>query len=192
MVLTIVKYGHPALRQKGARIESITPEIKQLIADMFETMYEAKGVGLAATQVDVHERFQIMLMMFGGHADPYDRHAKCASRTSKRLILTPAARLDYAHDLRHEDRAMADEQQEKTPLEKLRTVVSQLKDIEHHARNNLERLSEIWLLLEEDFKKKKALAERVNDLLKAEGAMEDLLKAVIQEFDKECADMQKP
>ena len=87
---------------------------------------------------------------------------------------------------------MADEQQEKTPLEKLRTVVSQLKDIEHHARNNLERLSEIWLLLEEDFKKKKTLAERVNDLLKAEGAMEDLLKAVIQEFDKECADMQKP
>lgn len=86
---------------------------------------------------------------------------------------------------------MADEQAEKTPLEKLRTVVSQLKDIEHHARNNLERLSEIWLLLEEGFKKNKALAERVNDLLKAEGAMEDLLKAVIQEFDKECADMQK-
>ena len=87
---------------------------------------------------------------------------------------------------------MADEQPERTPLEKLKTVVSQLKDIEHHARNNLERLSEIWLLLEEDFKKKKSLAERVNDLLKAEGAMEDLLKAVIQEFDKECADMQKP
>ncbi|MGA7986257.1 MAG: hypothetical protein WCA01_13840 [Burkholderiales bacterium] len=87
---------------------------------------------------------------------------------------------------------MADEQSEKTPLEKLKTVVSQLKDIEHHARGNLERLSEIWLLLEESFKKKKALAERVNDLLKAEGAMEDLLKAVIQEFDKECADMQKP
>jgi signal transduction protein with GAF and PtsI domain len=104
----------------------------------------------------------------------------------------PTARLDYAHVLPQEDRAMADEQQQKTPLEKLKTVVSQLKDIEHHARNNLERLSEIWLLLEEDFKKKKALAERVNDLLKAEGAMEDLLKAVIQEFDKECADMQKP
>jgi glycyl-tRNA synthetase beta subunit len=86
---------------------------------------------------------------------------------------------------------MADEQPAKTPLEKLKTVVSQLKDIEHHSRGNLERLSEIWLLLEEDFKKKKFLAERVNDLLKAEGATEDLLKAVIQEFDKECAEMLK-
>jgi len=86
---------------------------------------------------------------------------------------------------------MADEQPQKTPPEKLKNVVSQLKDIEHHARNNLERLSEIWLLLEEDFKKKKALAERVNDLLKAEGAMEDLLKTVIQEFDKECAELEK-
>ncbi|MFZ1908228.1 MAG: hypothetical protein WAU52_04005 [Burkholderiales bacterium] len=90
-----------------------------------------------------------------------------------------------------EDRIMADEQSEKTPLEKLKTVVSQLKDIEHHARSNMERLSEIWLLLEEDFRKNKKLAERVNDLLKAEGAMEDLLKAVIQEFDKECGEMQK-
>ena len=51
MVLPIVKYGHPALRQKGARIEKITPAIRQLIADMFETMYAAAGVGLAAQQV---------------------------------------------------------------------------------------------------------------------------------------------
>ena len=51
MILPIVKFGHPALRQKGARIESITPEIKQLIADMFETMEANHGVGLAAQQV---------------------------------------------------------------------------------------------------------------------------------------------
>jgi peptide deformylase len=53
MVLKIVKYGHPALRQKGARIEKITLEVKQLIADMLETMYAFKGVGLAAQQVGV-------------------------------------------------------------------------------------------------------------------------------------------
>ena len=53
MILPIVKYGHPALRQKGARIGAVTPEIKKLIADMFETMYEHKGVGLAAQQVGV-------------------------------------------------------------------------------------------------------------------------------------------
>ena len=51
MILEIVKYGNPVLRAKGARIEKINPEIKTLIADMFETMYAAAGVGLAAQQV---------------------------------------------------------------------------------------------------------------------------------------------
>ena len=51
MILTVVKYGNPVLRQKGARIETITPEIKALIGDMFETMHAAHGVGLAAQQV---------------------------------------------------------------------------------------------------------------------------------------------
>lgn len=51
MVLEVVKYGNPVLRQKGARIEKITPEIKTLVADMLETMYAAHGVGLAAQQV---------------------------------------------------------------------------------------------------------------------------------------------
>src|SRR5688572_5664736 len=53
MILNVVKYGHPTLRQKGAAIEKITPDIKQLISDMFETMYAYKGVGLAAQQVAV-------------------------------------------------------------------------------------------------------------------------------------------
>ena len=51
MTLPIVKFGHPVLRAKGQRIESVTLEIKRLIADMFETMYASKGVGLAAQQV---------------------------------------------------------------------------------------------------------------------------------------------
>ncbi|MGA3163848.1 MAG: peptide deformylase [Verrucomicrobiota bacterium] len=51
MILPVIKYGHPALRQKGARIEKITPEIKSLVADMLETMHANKGVGLATQQV---------------------------------------------------------------------------------------------------------------------------------------------
>jgi peptide deformylase len=51
MILPIVRYGHPALRQKGARIESVTLTIRQLIADMFETMHAHKGIGLATQQV---------------------------------------------------------------------------------------------------------------------------------------------
>lgn len=51
MELPIVNYGHPVLRRKGARIETISPEVERLIEDMFETMYEASGIGLAAQQV---------------------------------------------------------------------------------------------------------------------------------------------
>jgi peptide deformylase len=49
--LEVVKYGHPVLRQKGARIEKITPEIQALAAAMLETMRANKGIGLAAQQV---------------------------------------------------------------------------------------------------------------------------------------------
>lgn len=51
MVLEVVKYGDPVLRKKGAKIEAITPDLTQFIADMFETMKAAHGVGLAAQQV---------------------------------------------------------------------------------------------------------------------------------------------
>ena len=51
MVLPIVMYGHPVLRQKGARIESILPEVTELVGNMLETMREHHGVGLAAQQV---------------------------------------------------------------------------------------------------------------------------------------------
>ena len=51
MVLDIVKYGHPVLRQKGKRIERVTPDIRKLADDMLETMHAAEGLGLAAQQV---------------------------------------------------------------------------------------------------------------------------------------------
>ena len=51
MTLEIVKYGHPVLRQKGAHIKQITPELRQLAAALIETMHAANGLGLAAQQV---------------------------------------------------------------------------------------------------------------------------------------------
>jgi peptide deformylase len=51
MVLPVVHYGDPVLRKKGARIESITPEVRKLVADMFDTMYDSHGIGLAAQQI---------------------------------------------------------------------------------------------------------------------------------------------
>jgi peptide deformylase len=50
MILPIVGYGHPVLRQETEEIEQDFP-VKDLISDMFETMYEANGVGLAAPQI---------------------------------------------------------------------------------------------------------------------------------------------
>lgn len=51
MILEIVQYGHPALRQPGRRIEAVTDEIRQLATDMIETMHQAEGIGLAAQQI---------------------------------------------------------------------------------------------------------------------------------------------
>ena len=50
MILPIVGYGHPVLRQETEEIEKDFP-VKELISNMFDTMYEANGVGLAAPQV---------------------------------------------------------------------------------------------------------------------------------------------
>lgn len=51
MILPIVAYGDPVLKKEAEEIEKDYPNLDQLIADMFETMYEASGVGLAAPQI---------------------------------------------------------------------------------------------------------------------------------------------
>jgi peptide deformylase len=51
MIRDIVLFGDPVLRRKGDRVETVTPEIRQLADDMIETMRDAHGVGLAAPQV---------------------------------------------------------------------------------------------------------------------------------------------
>jgi len=86
---------------------------------------------------------------------------------------------------------MAEEPSEKTPPQKLKDIISQLKEMEHYARNNMESLSEIWLLLDDEFKKRKILADRANDLLKAQSTMQEQLASVIEDFDKECAELEK-
>jgi len=56
MVLTILEYPDPRLRKTAVAVPAVTLEIRKLIRDMAETLYAAPGVGLAATQVDVHKR----------------------------------------------------------------------------------------------------------------------------------------
>lgn len=59
-VLKILEYPDPRLRLKAAPVPVVTDEIRQLAADMLETMYAAPGVGLAATQVDRHIRLIVL------------------------------------------------------------------------------------------------------------------------------------
>jgi len=55
-ILTILEFPDPRLRTRAAPVAVFDAALKQLVADMFETMYAANGVGLAATQVNVHQR----------------------------------------------------------------------------------------------------------------------------------------
>jgi len=59
-LLNILEYPDPRLRKVATPVAAVTAEIQKLVRDMAETMYAAPGVGLAATQVDVHKRIIVM------------------------------------------------------------------------------------------------------------------------------------
>ncbi len=58
--LTILEFPDPRLRTLAVPVESFDAALARLIDDMFETMYEAPGIGLAATQVDVHRQLLVL------------------------------------------------------------------------------------------------------------------------------------
>ena len=60
MLLPILEFPDPRLRKVAASVKTVTPEIERLVRDMAETMYAAPGIGLAATQVNVHKRVIVM------------------------------------------------------------------------------------------------------------------------------------
>ena len=68
-LLPILCYPDPKLHTVARPVQAVDGRIKALIADMRETMYEADGIGLAATQVDVHERL-IVIDVSGERAAP--------------------------------------------------------------------------------------------------------------------------
>ena len=59
-LLQILRYPDPRLHTVAKPVASVDTRIQTLITDMLQTMYDAKGIGLAATQVDVHERLIVM------------------------------------------------------------------------------------------------------------------------------------
>jgi peptide deformylase len=58
--LTILRYPDPRLHTVAKPVQAVDARIQSLVGDMLDTMYEAEGIGLAATQVDVHERLIVI------------------------------------------------------------------------------------------------------------------------------------
>ncbi|MGI9246246.1 MAG: peptide deformylase, partial [Steroidobacteraceae bacterium] len=72
--LTILEYPDPRLRTRAQPVAVVDDAVRRLVDDLFETMYAAKGIGLAATQVDVHQRVLVTDMS--------------ADRTEPRVFIT--------------------------------------------------------------------------------------------------------
>ena len=68
--LNILEFPDPRLRQRASPVERVTPRVTALIDDMLETMYAAPGIGLAASQVDVHKRI-VVVDVSDSHDQPY-------------------------------------------------------------------------------------------------------------------------
>src|ERR1700689_2866468 len=60
MIYPIVKFGDPVLEKSAAEVTTFDEELKKLLDDMFESMYAAKGVGLAAPQIGVSKRIAVI------------------------------------------------------------------------------------------------------------------------------------
>lgn len=60
MSLSIIHYPHPALRHKSRPLKRVDAELKKMVAEMFELMYEKEGIGLAANQVDLPYRLFVV------------------------------------------------------------------------------------------------------------------------------------
>jgi peptide deformylase len=66
-LLPILEYPDPRLKKVATAVGRVTPEIRKLVADLAETMYSAPGIGLAATQVNVHK--QVLVLDISEHRD---------------------------------------------------------------------------------------------------------------------------
>ena len=64
MIYPIVKFGNPVLETKAEDVTDFGDELKKLVDDMFESMYEAKGVGLAAPQIGISKRLAVIDVTF--------------------------------------------------------------------------------------------------------------------------------
>ena len=80
---------------------------------------------------------------------------------------------------------MTDQDNEKSAVDQVRDIISQLKEMHHYSKTNIEKLGEFWLLFEEEFKQKED-AGKVETLLNHQNAFHDTLEETISDFEIEC------
>lgn len=80
---------------------------------------------------------------------------------------------------------MTDETDDKSDVEKGRDLISQLKEMQHYSEANIEKLTEIWLMLDGELKQKE-MAARVEKLIAEENVFHDDLAAVVSDYEIEC------
>mgnify|MGYP003513834669 CR=1 FL=1 len=78
---------------------------------------------------------------------------------------------------------------EKTPLEKSRDIITQMKEMQHYARTNIEKLTAYWLQLDDELKQKE-IAKQVETLLSHQNTFHDALEATITDYEALCAEME--
>jgi peptide deformylase len=104
MIHPIVKYGHPVLERPTQPVEKFDGELEALVADMFESMYAANGVGLAAPQIGIGKRLTVIDVSNGKNpeakivcANPEIIHSEGEQREEEGCLSLPGFR---AHVLR--------------------------------------------------------------------------------------------
>ena len=88
MILPIVGYGDPILKKKAQIVEKNYPDLKSLISDMFETMYQASGVGLAAPQIGKSIRLFIIDTSAFDNKD-FEETSGFKTATLKKVFINP-------------------------------------------------------------------------------------------------------
>jgi hypothetical protein len=79
---------------------------------------------------------------------------------------------------------------EKTPLEKSRDIITQLKEMQHYSKTNIEKLTAFWLQIDDELKQK-AIAKKVEDLLSQQNTFHDALEATVADYEAECDKLEK-
>ena len=108
MTYSIVLYGEPVLEKQAAAVtEFDTPELHQLIEDMFESMYAAKGVGLAAPQIGIAKRIAVIDLSVAEDPAAEDRADQSGDHSQGRISdrrrgLPEPARISRAGDAAQE------------------------------------------------------------------------------------------